>query len=95
MVYIYRDGKSAPSPEVIRRALENWPDFSISYRGKALTLQDFHRERRPRVTKAKMQQYELWDVIKKLDSESVEIRILKKESASVQLGVTISFRGQR
>ena len=95
MVYNYRDAKSAPSPEVIRRALETWPDFSISYRGKTLTLQDFHRERKPAMTKAKVQQYELWDVIKKLDSESVEIKILKKESASVQLGVTISFRAQR
>ena len=41
-------------------------------------------------------QYELWDVIKKLNSESIEIEILKKESASVQLGVRIFFRkGER
>jgi len=91
-VYNYRDGKNAPSPEVIRRAMEHWPDFSLSYRGKVLTLQDFRS--RPVLTPKKAVQYELWDVIKKLDSESVEIEILKKESSSVQLGVRIHFRGQ-
>ena len=73
MVYIYRDAKSAPSPEVIRRALEKWPGLSISYRGKILSLQDFDRPRRLTVARAKAQQYELWDLIKKLDSDSIEI----------------------
>jgi len=91
-VYNYRDGKNAPSPEVIRRAMEAWPDFSLSYRGKVFTLQDF--QRRPVLTAKKAVQYELWDAIKKLDSESVEIEILKKESSSVQLGVRIYFRSQ-
>ena|SRR5215472_1643768 len=95
MVYNYRDGKSAPSPEVIRRALESWPGFTLSYRGKVLSLQDFHQARRPNLAKGEIQQYELWDVIKKLDAECIEITILKKESASVQLGVRISFPGQR
>jgi transcriptional regulator with XRE-family HTH domain len=93
-VYNYRDGKNAPSPEVIRRAMEAWPDFSLSYRGRTLTLQDFARK--PVLTAKKAVQYELWDVIKKLNSESIEIEILKKESASVQLGVRIFFRkGER
>jgi len=93
-VYNYRDGKNAPSPEVIRRAMEAWPDFSLSYRGRTLTLQDFARK--PVLTAKRAVQYELWDVIKKLNSESIEIEILKKESASVQLGVRIFFRkGER
>jgi transcriptional regulator with XRE-family HTH domain len=91
-VYNYRDGKNAPSPEVIRRAMEAWPDFSLSYRGRTLTLQDFRRK--PIVTAKKAVQYELWDVIKKLNSESIEIEILKKESSSVQLGVRIFFRNR-
>jgi len=44
MIYNYRDGKNSPSSEVIRRALEAWPGFSLSYRGKVLTLQDFPKE---------------------------------------------------
>ena len=90
MVYNYRDGRNAPSAEVIRRAMETWPDFSLSYRGKVLTLQDFARK--PSLTAKKAIQYELWDVIKNLNSESVEIEILKKEASSVQLGVRIYFR---
>lgn len=89
-VYNYRDGKNAPSPEVIRRAMEAWPDFSLSYRGKSLTLQDFGK--RPVLTAKKAVQYELWDAIKKLDTESIQIEILKKELSSVQLGVRIFFR---
>lgn len=91
-VYNYRDGKNAPSPEVIRRAMEAWPNFSISYRGKVLMLQDFPR--RPVVVTRKAIQYELWDAIKGLDSESVEIEILKKDSSSVQLGVRIRFHNK-
>jgi predicted DNA-binding protein YlxM (UPF0122 family) len=95
-VYNYRDGKNAPSPEVIRRAMEAWPGFSLNYRDRALTLQDY--QSKPRITAQKAIQYELWDVIKKLESESIEIEILKKEPASerepasVQLGVRIYFR---
>ena len=91
-VYNYRDGKNAPSPEVIRRAMEAWPDFSLSYRGKTLTLQDFGS--RPTLTAKKAEQYELWDAIKKLDTESIQIETLKKESSSVQLGVRIFFRNR-
>src|SRR6266853_2397099 len=91
-IYNYRDAKNAPSPEVIRRAMEAWPDFSLSYRGRTLTLQDFGRK--PVLTAKKAVQYELWDVIKKLNSESIEIEILKKESSSVQLGVRIFFRSR-
>jgi transcriptional regulator with XRE-family HTH domain len=91
-VYNYRDGRNAPSPEVIRRAMEAWSGFSLSYRGKTLTLQDFRR--RPVLTTKKAVQYELWDAIKKLDSQSVQIEILKKESSSVQLGVRIFFRNR-
>jgi hypothetical protein len=91
-VYNYRDGRNAPSPEVIRRAMETWAGFSLNYRGKTLTLQDYARK--PALTAKKAIQYELWDVIKKLDSESVQIEILKKESSSVQLGVRIYFRNR-
>jgi transcriptional regulator with XRE-family HTH domain len=91
-VYNYRDGKNAPSPEVIRRAMEEWPGFALSYRGKTLTLQDFRRK--PVLTAKKAVQYELWDAIKKLDTESIQIEILKKETTSVQLGVRIFFRAR-
>jgi transcriptional regulator with XRE-family HTH domain len=92
MVYKYRDGRNAPSAEVIRRAMEAWSGFTVNYRGKVLRLQDF--ERKPMLTARQAVQYELWDVIKKLDSKSVEIEILDKEpsSSSVQLGVRIYFR---
>jgi hypothetical protein len=91
-VYNYRDAKNAPSPEVIRRAMEAWPGLSLNYRNRVLTLQDY--QSRPRATVKKAVQYELWDVIKKLESESIEIEILKKEPASVQLGVRIHFRNR-
>jgi hypothetical protein len=91
-VYNYRDAKNAPSPEVIRRAMEAWPGLSLNYRNRVLTLQDY--QARPRATAKKTVQYELWDVIKKLESESIEIEILKKEPASVQLGVRIHFRNR-
>jgi hypothetical protein len=90
MVYNYRDGRNVPSPEVIRRAMETWPGFSLSYRGKVLALQDF--QRRPTLTTRKAVQLGLWEAIKKLDSESVEIEILGKDISSVQLGVRIRFR---
>ena len=92
MVYKYRDGRNAPSTDVIRRAMEAWPGFALNYRGKILRLQDF--ERKPMLTTRQAVQYELWDVIKKIDSRSVEIEILDKEpsSSSVQLGVRIYFR---
>lgn len=89
-VYNYRDGKNAPSPEVIRRAMETWPEFSLKYRGKMLTLQEFHT--RPTLASKDPVQLGLWDAIEKLDSESVKIEILKKEASSVQLGVRIYFR---
>ena len=89
-VYNYRDGKNAPSPEVIRRAMEAFPNFSLNYRNRVLTLQDY--QARPRLTARRVVQYQLWDVIKKLESESIEIEILKKEPSSVQLGVRIRFR---
>ncbi|HMC30178.1 MAG TPA: hypothetical protein VKL99_05045 [Candidatus Angelobacter sp.] len=91
-VYNYRDGKNAPSPEIIRRAMEAWSDFSLNYRNRVWTLQDF--QARPRITARKAVQYELWDMIKKLETESIEIEILKKEPTSVQLGVRIHFRKQ-
>jgi transcriptional regulator with XRE-family HTH domain len=92
MVYKYRDGQNAPSAEVIRRAMEAWPDFAVNYRGKVLRLQDF--ERKPMLAARQAVQYELWDAIKKIDSKSVEIEILDKEpaSSSVQLGIRIYFR---
>lgn len=92
MVYNYRDGKNSPSPEVIRRAFETWPEFSLSYRGKILTLQDFPKK--PTITRKKALQYELWDVIKKLDSKSVKIEILERAASSIQLGVRIYFRNR-
>ncbi len=92
MVYNYRDGKNAPSPEVIRKAMEAWPEFILTYRGKTFALKDF--QRRPGVPKKTAYQYELWDAIKKLDSESIEIEILKKESDSLKLGVRIRFRNK-
>jgi hypothetical protein len=72
--------------------MEAWPEFVLSYRGKTFTLQDF--QRKPALTARKVLQYGLWDAIKKLDSESVQIEILKKEAASVQLGVRIYFRSK-
>ena|SRR5205809_718812 len=91
-VYNYRDGRNAPSPEVIRRAMEAWPGFALNYRGKTFTLQDF--QRKPALAARKAIQYELWDAIKKLDSESIQVEILKKEASSVQLGVRIYFRNR-
>ena len=88
-VYNYREAKNAPSPEVIRRAMETWPGFSLNYRDRVLTLQDY--QSRPRITAKRAVQYELWDLIKKLETESIEIEILKKEPSSVQLGVRIHF----
>jgi transcriptional regulator with XRE-family HTH domain len=92
MVYNYRDGKNAPSPEVIRRAMEAWPGLALSYRNKVLSLQDFPN--RPVLTTRKVVQYSLWDMIKHLDSESIQIEILKKEASSVQIGVRIYFRNR-
>lgn len=91
MVYNYKAGRNAPSPEVIRRAMEVWPQFSLSYRGKILTLRDFERRPISRTRKNPIQ-YELWDAIKKLDSKSVAIEIVKKETSSVELAVRIHFR---
>jgi len=70
--------------------MEEWSEFSLSYRGRTLTLQDFRRK--PVIAAKKAMQYELWDAIKKLDTESIQIEILKKEASSVQLGVKIYFR---
>jgi transcriptional regulator with XRE-family HTH domain len=89
-VYNYRDGKNAPSPEVIRRAMEYWPGLSLKYRGSIWKLQG--SEQQPRLVKKEPVQLGLWDAIEKLDSESVKIEILKKETSSVQLGVRIYFR---
>lgn len=91
-VYNYRDGKNAPSPEVIRRAMETWPGFALKYRGKIWSLQEF--QKRPTVVSKQPVQLGLWDAIEKLDSESVKIEILKKEASSVQLGVRIYFRSR-
>ena len=90
-VYNYRDGKNAPSPEVIRRAMEEWPGFFLNYRGKVLTLQDYRTK--PRIAPKRAVQLELWDAIKKLEAESIEIEILEKAPpSSVKLGVRINFR---
>jgi len=92
MVYNYRDGRNAPSTDVIRRAMEAWPGFSLSYRGKVLTLQDFAKK--PVLAAKAATQYELWQAIKKLDAKSVQIEILDRETSSVQLGVRIYFRNR-
>ena len=92
MVYNYRDGRNAPSTDVIRRAMEAWPGFSLSYRGKVLTLQDFAKK--PALAAKAATQYELWQAIKKLDAKSVQIEILDRETSSVQLGVRIYFRNR-
>ncbi|SRR5258708_7681511 len=92
MIYNYRDAKNAPSPEVIRRSMEKWPGFSLSYRGKVFTLQDF--QKRPTLTPKRALQYSLWDVIKKLDSKSVQIEVLERGTSSVQLGIRIHFRNR-
>jgi hypothetical protein len=90
MVYNYRDGKNVPSPEVIRRAMEQWPGLRLRYRGRTLSLSDFSNA--PKSSPQRQHtQYELWERIKQLSSESVEIEILKKEPFSVQLGVRIRF----
>ena len=89
-VYNYRDAKNAPSPEVIRRAMEYWPGFTLRYRGKVWALQQYAR--RPSLAQKPSLQLGLWDAIEKLNSESVQIEILKKEASSVQLGVRIYFR---
>jgi transcriptional regulator with XRE-family HTH domain len=92
-VYNYREGKNAPSPEVIRRAMEAWPDFFLNYRGKILTLQDY--QSKPRLSPKRAVQLELWDAIKKLEAESIEIEILEKAPpSSVKLGVRINFRNR-
>lgn len=88
-VYNYRDGKNSPSHEVIRRAMEAWPGFVLSYRGKSFSLNDFQTGRGKLGKLA--YQLELWNAIKNLDSRAVEIEILKKESTSVQLGLRIRF----
>src|SRR5215510_5281763 len=90
-VYNYRDGKNAPSTEVIRLAMEAWTGFELNYRGKVFTLQEF--QRKPVLTAKRAIQYKLWDLIKKLDSESVEIEILDRGTSSVQFGLRINFRG--
>jgi|SRR5947209_3850642 len=89
MVYNYRDARNAPSPEVIRHAMESWPGFTLNYRNSVLTLQHF--DRKPALTQKKAVQYELWDAIKNLDAGSFEIEVLKKEASSVQLGIRIRF----
>lgn len=91
MIYNYRDAKCAPSAEVIRRAMEGFPGLSLSYRGKTLTLQDFSTVPKRPLRRREELQYELWDAIRTLRPEAIQIEILKKEIASVQLGVKISF----
>ena len=92
MVYNYRDGRNAPSTDVIRRGMEAWPGFSLSYRGKVLTLQDFAKK--PVLAARAATQYELWQAIKKLDAKSVQIEILDREASSIHLGVRIYFRNR-
>jgi hypothetical protein len=72
--------------------MEAWPGFSLNYRDRILTLQDYPA--RPKLSAKKAVQQGLWDVVKELQAESVEIEILKKEPTSVQLGVRIRFRNQ-
>jgi len=91
MIYNYRHAKCAPSAEVIRRAMEGFPGLSLSYRGKSLTLQDFSIPPKKPSLHGEELQYELWDAIRTLKPSSIQIQILKKEVASVQLGVKISF----
>ena len=86
-IYYYRDGRIAPSPEVIRRAMEAW-GIELSYRGRTLSLHDYGKKAWMRAAPL---QYELWDAIKKIDAKSVNIEVLDKQSASFQLGVRIAF----
>lgn len=74
--------------------MEEWPSFFLKYRGKVLTLQDFRSK--PRVVTNRAVQLELWDAIKKLEAESIEIEILEKvPPSSVKLGVRINFRNTK
>jgi hypothetical protein len=73
--------------------MEAWPNFFLNYRGKVLTLQDY--QSKPRLSPKRAVQLELWDAIKKLEAESIEIEILEKAPpSSVKLGVRINFRNR-
>ncbi len=88
-IYNYRDGRVAPSPEIIRKAMEKW-QIQLVYRGRVLSLSDFGAK--PAVSHKRAIQYELWEAIKKLDSQSVRVDILERQASSVRLGVRIAFR---
>ena len=90
-LHLYTRGKVLPSPDVIRRAMELWK-ISLTFRGHRLTLEDLSTVGQSRLAVVPIQMT-LWDVIKKLDNQSVKVEIKDKDVSSIQLKVSINFGG--
>jgi DNA-binding XRE family transcriptional regulator len=88
-LYLYTKAKVLPSPDVIRRAMELWK-IDLTYRDHRLTLEDLSGVA-PSPRLAEAVQMTLWDVIKKLDNQSVKVEIKDKNLSSIELKVSINF----
>ena len=87
-LYLYRKARVAPSPDVIRRAMELW-QIELTYRHHKLTLQDLSTPLpAPRVVPVQMG---LWDALKKLDNQSVKVELKDRGQNSIELKVSIQF----
>jgi DNA-binding XRE family transcriptional regulator len=89
-LYLYTKAKVLPSPEVIRRAMDLWK-IDLTYRDRRLTLEDLSQPEQNRLAVVPIQMT-LWDVIKRLDNQSVKVEIKDKDLDLLELKVSINFR---
>jgi len=81
----------APGPDVVRRAMERWK-IDLTYRGHRLTLEDLSTVSGLVLVPAPIPvQMTLWDVIKKLDNQSVKVEIKDKNLSLIELRVSINL----
>lgn len=87
----YLAAKHMPGSDVLRRAMEIWK-IDLTYRGRKLTVVDLALPTNTRkITGPEPVQLGLWDSIKKLDSNALSVRVIKKGQNKISLQVDVAF----
>jgi DNA-binding XRE family transcriptional regulator len=90
-LYLYTKGRVAPGPDVVRKAMELWK-IDLTYRGHRLALEDLSAPAAAVHLPVSIPiQMNLWDVIKKLDNQSVKVEIRDKNLSLIELKVSINL----
>ena len=91
MLDVYLKGKATPGSDVIMRAMRAWK-LPFAYRGREITISQLTRPARgPTHPQPEQLLLPIEEAILALGQEDLDVRISKKETAGIELQVTIRF----